>query len=108
MRCGEQPLGVGRDRLVAVGDEVPGRQRLPGRRAHHVAEGAGVQRLLDRVHDPRLDRVDVGGEVPDEVVLGQPGEALVVDAEVRQRGRRRSLREQAPIDSPSSRPKAAM
>jgi hypothetical protein len=27
---GELPLGVGRDRLVAVGDEEPGRQRLPG------------------------------------------------------------------------------
>jgi hypothetical protein len=28
------------------------------------------QRLLDGEHDLRLDRVDVGGEVPDEVVLG--------------------------------------
>ncbi len=54
-----------------------------------------MQRLLHRVHDPGLDRVDVGGEVPDEVVLGKPGEALVVDAEVGQRGRRGTLREQA-------------
>ncbi len=74
---------------VAVGDREPGRQRLPGRDAHHLSEGAPVQRLLDREHDPGLDRVDVGHEVVDEVVLRQPGEALLVDVEVRQgRGRR--------------------
>jgi hypothetical protein len=43
-----------------------------------------VQRLLDRVHDPGLARVDVGREVVDEVVLGHPGEALGVDIEVSQ------------------------
>jgi hypothetical protein len=48
-----------------------------------------VQRLLDREHDPGLDRIDVGGEVVDEVVLWDPGEAVLVDVEVRQgRGRR--------------------
>jgi len=35
------------------------------------------------VHDPRPDRVNVGGEVVHEVVLGQPGEALLVDLQVR-------------------------
>jgi hypothetical protein len=50
-----------------------------------------VQRLLDREHDLGLDRVDVGREVVDEVVLGQPGEAVLVDVEVRQGGTRRAL-----------------
>ena len=45
---------------------------LPGRDAHHVGKGGSGQRLLHRVHDPRLDRGDVSGEVVDEVVLGQP------------------------------------
>jgi hypothetical protein len=36
---GEETLGVGWDRLVAVGDQVPGRERLSGRHAHHFAEG---------------------------------------------------------------------
>jgi hypothetical protein len=81
---GELPLGIGRDRLVAVGDQEPGRQHPPGRNAHHLLEGAPVQRLLDREHDPGLDRIDIGGEVVDEVVLRQPGEALLVDVEVRQ------------------------
>ena len=43
-----------------------------------------MQRLLDREHDPGLDRIVIGGEVVDEVVLRQPGEALLVDVEVRQ------------------------
>jgi hypothetical protein len=49
------------------------------------------KRLLHRVHDLRLDRIDVGSEVVDEVILGQPREALGVDAEVRQRRGRRTL-----------------
>jgi hypothetical protein len=55
-----------------------------------------VQRLLDREHDPGLDRVDVGGEVVDVVVLGEVGEALGVDVEVGQgRGRRSLLQQRA-------------
>jgi hypothetical protein len=53
-----------------------------------------VQRLLDREHDLGLDRVDVGREVVDEVVLGQPGEAVLVDVEMRQGGSGRSLVQQ--------------
>jgi hypothetical protein len=53
-----------------------------------------VQRLLDREHDLGLDRVDIGREVVDEVVLGQPGEALGVDVEMRQGGTPRCLVEQ--------------
>jgi hypothetical protein len=53
-----------------------------------------VQRLLDREHDPGLDRVDVGREVVDEVVLGQPGEAVLVDVEMRQGGTPRCLFQQ--------------
>ena len=37
-----------------------------------------------------LTGIDVGREVVDEVVLGQPGEALLVDVEMRQRGGRRA------------------
>jgi hypothetical protein len=43
------------------------------------------QRLLNGVHHLRLDRVDISGEMLDEVVLRDPGEALLVDVEVRQR-----------------------
>ena len=53
-----------------------------------------MQRLLDREHDLGLDRVDVGREVVDEVVLGQPGEAVLVDVEMRQAGTQRSLLQQ--------------
>ena len=53
-----------------------------------------MQRLLDREHDPGLVWVDVGGEVADEVVLGQPGEALGVDVKVRQRRTPRCLAQQ--------------
>jgi hypothetical protein len=67
-----------------------------------------VQRLLDREHDPGLDRVDVGSEVVDEVVLGQPGEAVLVDVELRQGGAPGTCSSRAPIDSPSSSPNAAM
>ena len=77
-----------------LGDQVPRRQGLPCRDAHHVAERPAGQRLLHGPHHVGVDRVDVGGEVLDEVVLGQPGEALSVDAQVGQCGRRRTLREQ--------------
>jgi hypothetical protein len=88
------PLGIRRDHLVAVGDQKPGRQRLPGRDAHHLSRGAPVQRLLDREHDLDLGGVDVGREVVDEVVFGQPGEAVLVDVEMRQGGPARCLVQQ--------------
>ncbi len=53
-----------------------------------------MQRLLHREHDPGLDRVDVGREVRDEVLLRHPGEALLVNVEMRQGGTPRSLRQQ--------------
>jgi hypothetical protein len=46
------------------------------------------------VQDARPGRVDVGGEVTDEAVLGQPGEGLLVDFEVGQRRGRRPGPEQ--------------
>src|SRR6266498_2617441 len=52
------------------------------------------QRLLHRVHDLCLHRINVSGEVVHKVVLWQPGEALLVDDEVRQCRGHRSLREQ--------------
>ena len=92
---GEQPFGSRRDGLVVRGDQEPGRQGLPGRDTHHVLQGGGGQRLLDRVHDLGLDRVDVAGEVLQEVVLADPGEAELVDVEMGQRrGRRAGLSEQ--------------
>ena len=91
---GELALGVGRDRLVAVGDQVPGRQRFPRRYTHHVLEGGGGQRLLHGVHDLCLDRVDVSGEVVDEIVLWDPSEALAVDDEMRECWGRGSLLQQ--------------
>jgi hypothetical protein len=66
-----------------------------------------VQRLLDGEHDPGLARVDIGREVIDEVVLGQPGEALGVDLEVGQGRTPGVWSSRAPIDSPSSSPNAA-
>ena len=52
------------------------------------------RRLLDGVHHPGLDGIDVGREVGDEVLLGYPGEALLVDDQMRQRRRRRPASEQ--------------
>src|SRR5215207_4503654 len=73
---------------------ILGRRRRPGTRTaatsmpgrHHLPEGAPVQRLLDREHDLGLDRVDLGREVVDEVVLGDPGKAVLVDVKMRQGG----------------------
>src|SRR5690349_2660086 len=53
---GELPLGLGRDRPIAVRNEEPGRQRLPGGNAHHLLERRGRKRLLRREHDVRLHR----------------------------------------------------
>src|SRR6185437_7740516 len=91
---GELPLSIGRDRLVVGGDQVPGRQRFPGRDAHHVAGGGGGQRLLHGVHHPCPDRVDVGGEMVHEVVFGQPVEAVGVGDQVGQRRGHRPLGQQ--------------
>ena len=91
---GEQPLGIRRNRLIAIRDQEPGRQRFPGRHPHHVPEGGPGQRLLHRVHHLGLHWIHVSGEVVHEVVLWQPGEALLVDAQMRQGRGRRSLREQ--------------
>jgi len=53
--------------------------------AHHVVERGQGQRLLHGVHDLRFDRVDIRGEVTEEIVLGEPGEALGGDIDIRQR-----------------------
>jgi hypothetical protein len=79
---GELPLGIGRDRLIVLGDQEPGRVRFPCRDTHHVLEGGRGQGLLHGVHDPCLNGINVGREVVDEVVLRQPGEALLVDVEM--------------------------
>jgi hypothetical protein len=81
----ELALGVGRDGLIPFRHQEPGRVRLPGRHPHHFLPGGRGQGLLHGVHDPGLGRIDVRGEVMNEVVLGQPGEARLVDVEVGQR-----------------------
>src|SRR2546421_10923080 len=69
----ELPLRIGRNHFVVFGDQIPRGKRLPSGGAHHVVERGHVQRLLDGVHDLRLDWVDIGSEVTEEVVLGDPG-----------------------------------
>jgi hypothetical protein len=54
-----------------------------------------VERLLNGVHDARFRRIDVGGEVVQKVVLGQPRKASFVDVEVCDRRGRRYLFQQA-------------
>ena len=54
-----------------------------------------MERLLNRVHDARFRRIDVGGEMVQKVDLGQPREALFVDVEVCDRRGRRYLFQQA-------------
>lgn len=46
------------------------------------------------MHDPRPDRVDIGREMVQEIILGHPGEALLVDVQVRECRPRRTLRQQ--------------
>src|SRR4029077_20917216 len=53
----------------------------------------GRKSLLDGVQDPCAFRVDVGCEVVDEVVLGEPAEAARVGEEMRERRRDRTLGE---------------
>jgi hypothetical protein len=52
------------------------------------------QRLLHGVHDLRLDRIDIAGEVVEEIVLGDPAEALRIDIDIRHRRSRRTLLQQ--------------
>jgi hypothetical protein len=51
-RCGhalgEKVLGIGRDRLVILGNQVSRRQRFPYWHAHDIVEGAERDRLLHR------------------------------------------------------------
>ncbi len=47
------------------------------------SSNADAWRLLNRIHDAGLRRIDVGGEMVHEVVLGQPCKALFVDVEMR-------------------------
>jgi hypothetical protein len=49
---------------------------------------------LRRVHDVGGLGIDVGGEVLQEVVVGEPRQALLVDAEMRDAGRHFGVAEQ--------------
>ena|ERR1700722_2635337 len=80
--------------LILGGDQVPRRQRLPGRDAHRFFKYGHGDRLLHGVEHLCLDRVDVAAEMANEVVLGQPAEALLVGGQVRERRGDRSPRQQ--------------
>ena len=69
---------------------------------HHVAEGARGQGLLDGVQHLCLDRVDVTGEVVDEVVLREPHEALLSTNWCASAGVGGPCARSPPSDSPSS------
>ncbi len=90
----ELPLGIRGNRPVVPRDQVPGRQRLPGWRAHHLVQGGQRDRLLRGVHHARPGRVDVSREVVDEVVLREPAEAARVVEHVCKRRRGRAGREE--------------
>src|ERR1700740_3105255 len=47
----EHALGVGRDRLVVGGDQVPRGVRFPGGDPHDILEGAHREALLNRVQN---------------------------------------------------------
>src|SRR4029077_6396984 len=72
-------------------DEVPRRNRPPGRLAHRLPECTRRQRLLHSKHDLGSDRIDVTRKVIGEIVLRQPCVALLVDVEMCGRRCRRSL-----------------
>jgi hypothetical protein len=98
-RCGvrslrELHLGVRRQRLVVVGDEILRRNRLPCRGSHHIVERGPGQSLLHGVHHPCLHGVHIGSEVMDEVVFGELAETLLVGKEMLERWCQRSLRQQ--------------
>ena len=60
---------------------------------HDVRERGRGECLLHGVHHPCARRVDIGGEVVDEVVFGEPAEAARVGEQMGERRRDRSLRE---------------
>jgi hypothetical protein len=94
IRCAKWRSASGGIASSFWGDEIRGRQRLPGRNAHHVLESRHCERLLNRVHHPRPGRVDVGREVVDEVVLRKPAKASRVREHVCERRRGRAAREE--------------
>ena len=90
----ELPLGVGRERLVVLCDQVPGRQRLPRRRAHHIGKRRRGKRLLHCPHHPGAGSIDISGEVLDEVLLRKPAESASIREQMRERRCHRPLREE--------------
>jgi hypothetical protein len=88
----EQPLGIGWDRLILRGDQIPRRQRLPGGNTHHVGEHRTCKRLPHGVQDLGPGGLDAAREVRDEVFLGQPPETLIVVGRPRQGNGVRSAR----------------
>src|SRR5258706_10491290 len=58
----ELALGVGRERLVALGHQVPARERLPRGHGHDVGEGGAFEWLLDGPHRPPPRAVHLAGE----------------------------------------------
>jgi len=72
--------------LIVGGDQTR-TQRFPGWDAHHVARRRTMASgCLHGVHNSCRYGIDVGGEVLEEVVLGQPAEAAGVGEQVRSAG----------------------
>ena len=61
---------------------------------HHFLEGGNGEGLLYGIHDVRFNRINIRRKVLHEIVLGKPGEALVVDTQMRDRRSWLTLREQ--------------
>ena len=84
-------LDVGRDHLVAVRRDRWER-RSPRRGPHHFLERPR-ERLLNGIHDVRFDRVDICAKCRTKSSW-EAGETLFIDAQMRQRRSRLTLREQ--------------
>jgi hypothetical protein len=104
---GEQPLGSGRDHLVTIGDQ--NHQGSPRQAGTPITSPRALacNGCWTANRTRAVGRVDIGREVVDKVVLGQPGKALGVDLQMGQGRTHRARSSRAPIDSPASSPNPA-
>ena len=90
----ELALGGGRDGLIVGGDQVPGRQRFPGRDTHQSVRADPASACCTANMTLALAGSMSAAKWLTNVVLGQPAEALLVGEQVRQCRGRRSLGQQ--------------
>ena len=97
-----------RDDLVVAGNHIPRGQRLPGRYTQNGVRTLTECRFLHAAHIPRLNRVNICGEVTDEARRGKPEIARVSSTlDVPALGGALIAPAIPPSISPSSTPKAA-